>query len=196
MNVIAGNPEVERVIGGSSRWREEASTLREILLECGLTEELKWRKPCYVHGGKNICIIQEMKHFLALLFFKGALLKDPDGLLERQGPHSRSGFRMRFTGVREVTEAAGSIRAYVREAIQVEEAGLKVEKGTDLEYPDELVERFNADPDLKAAFERLTPGRQRFYVIHFSGAKKSRTRAARIERYRQNILDGKGFNDR
>ena len=196
MNVIAGNPEVERAIGGSSRWREEASTLREILLECGLTEELKWRKPCYVHEGKNICIIQEMKHFLALLFFKGALLKDPDGLLERQGPNSRSGFRMRFTGVGEVTEAAGSIRAYVREAIQIEEAGLAVEKGTDPEYPDELVERFNADPDFRAAFERLTPGRQRFYVIHFSSAKKSQTRAARIERYRQKILDGKGFNDR
>lgn len=196
MNVSAGNPEVERAIGGSSRWRAEASTLREILLECGLTEELKWRKPCYLHEGKNICIIQEMKHFLALLFFRGALLKDPEGLLERQGPHSRSGFRMRFTGVREVTEAAGSIRAYVREAIRVEEAGLAVEKGTDVEYPDELVERFNADPDLKAAFERLTPGRRRFYLIHFSGAKKSRTRAARIERYRRKILDGKGFNDR
>ena len=196
MNVSAGNPEVERAIGGSSRWRAEASTLREILLECGLTEELKWRKPCYLHEGKNICIIQEMKHFLALLFFRGALLEDPEGLLERQGPHSRSGFRMRFTGVREVTEAAGSIRAYVREAIRVEEAGLAVEKGTDVEYPDELVERFNADPDLKAAFERLTPGRRRFYLIHFSGAKKSRTRAARIERYRRKILDGKGFNDR
>ena len=196
MNVIAGNPEVERAIGGSSRWREEASTLREILLECGLTEELKWRKPCYVHEGKNICIIQEMKHFLTLLFFKGALLKDPDGLLERQGPHSRSGLRMRFTGVREVTEGAGSIRAYVREAIQIEEAGLEVEKGTDPEYPEELVDRFDADPDFKTAFERLTPGRQRFYVIHFSSAKKSRTRAARIERYRQKILDGKGFNDR
>lgn len=192
----AGNPEVERAISGSSRWRQEAGALRGILLDCGLSEELKWRKPCYLHEGKNICIIQEMKHFLALLFFKGALLEDPDGLLERQGPHSRSGFRMRFTGVREVREAAGSIRAYVREAIRVEEAGLAVEKGTDPEYPDELVERLDADPDFRAAFGRLTPGRQRFYLIHFSGAKKSRTRAARIERYRRKILDGKGFHDR
>ena len=192
----AGNPEVERAISGSSRWREEAGALRGILLDCGLAEELKWRKPCYLYEGKNICIIQEMKHFLALLFFKGALLKDPDGLLERQGPHSRSGFRMRFTGVREVTEAAGSIRAYVREAIRVEEAGLAVEKGTDPEYPDELVERLDAAPDFRAAFERLPPGRRRFYLIHFSGAKKSRTRAARIERYRRKILDGKGFHDR
>ena len=149
------------------------------------------RNPRYPRQGRSIHHV-----FLALLFFRGALLKDPEGLLERQGPHSRSGFRMRFTGVREVTEAAGSIRAYVREAIRVEEAGLAVEKGTDVEYPDELVERFNADPDLKAAFERLTPGRRRFYLIHFSGAKKSRTRAARIERYRRKILDGKGFNDR
>ena len=193
---MTGNPEVESAISASTRWPEEASRLRGILLECGLTEELKWRSPCYVHGGKNICIIQEMKHFLALLFFKGALLKDPDGLLERQGPNSRSGFRMRFTGVREVNEAAESIRAYVREAIEVEEAGLAVEKRTDLQYPEELVGRFDADPDFKAAFEILTPGRQRFYVIHFSGAKKSRTRAARIEKYRQKILDGKGFHDR
>ncbi len=196
MTALAPNPEVDRSLSASSRWREETAALREVLLECGLAEELKWRKPCYAHGGKNICIIQPMKDFLALLFFKGALLSDPDGLLERQGPNSRSGFRMRFTSAGDVRRVADSIRAYVREAIEVEGAGLKVDKAPELAYPDELTARFGADPDFRAAFERLTPGRRRFYLVHFSGAKRSTTRAARIERYREKILEGKGFHDR
>ena len=190
------NPEVDRWLAQAGRWRQETAALREILLECGLAEELKWRKPCYAHRGKNICIIQPMKDFLALLFFKGALLNDPAGLLERQGPNSRSGFRMRFGGIGDVAGVAESIRAYVREAIEVERAGLKVEAAAELEYPEELAARFRADPDFGAAFERLTPGRRRFYVVHFSGAKQSKTRAARIERQRERILEGKGFHDR
>ena len=166
-------------------------------MECGLTEEFKWRKPCYAHGGRNICIIQPMKDFLALMFFKGALLKDPDGLLERQGPNSRAGFRMRFTSVRDVARTARSIKACVRDAIEVEKAGLKVEmKSTDIEYPRELTDRLHEDPEFRAAFEGLTPGRRRFYAVHFSSAKQSKTRAARIERCRPKILDGKGFRDR
>ena len=192
------NPEVDHCFRHAARWRAEARRLRRILLDCGLTEELKWRTPCYLHDGRNICIIQWMKDLLALLFFKGALLKDPDGVLERQGPNSRSGFRMRFTSVEDVRRMEGSVRASVREAIEVERAGLKVAraKAADLEYPEELVARFAEDPGFEAAFEGLTAGRRRGYVLHFSGAKQSNTQAARIERYRRKILAGKGFHDR
>ncbi len=195
---MPGNPQVDLSLDDSTRWRRETDALREILRKCGLTEELKWRRPCYAHGGRNICIIQDMKDFLALLFFKGALLKDPDGVLERQGPNSRSGFRMRFTSVEEVADMAETIRAYALEAIEVEKAGLKVEKAraADLVFPAELVARLDEDPGFKAAFHGLTPGRRRGYVLHFAGAKQATTRAARIERQRSRILDGKGLHDR
>ena len=138
-----------------------------------------------------------MNDFLALMFFKGALLKDPDGVLERQGPNSRAGFRMRFTSIPDVLTTESSIRALVREAIEVEKAGLKVEmKPTDFECPEELNAKFDADPAFKAAFGRLTPGRQRHYAMYFSDARQSKTRVARIERYRGKILDGKGMRDR
>ncbi len=191
-----GEATVDAVILNAARWRQEVNQLREVLLECNLTEALKWGKPCYAHDGKNICIIQSMKDFLALLFFKGALLKDPHGLLQRQGPNSRSGFRMRFTSVEDVARMSKSIEAFVHEAIEVERAGLKVEKATEFEYPEELLNRFDDDPDFVVAFRRLTPGRQRGYVLHFSGAKHSKTRAARIEKYRRKILEGRGFHDR
>ena len=193
---MARNPKVDKAFGNSQRWWQETDALREILLGCGLTEELKWSKPCYTYDGRNICIIQGMKDFLALLFFKGALLKDPDRILERQGLHSRAGFRMRFTSFRDVARMAKSIKAYAREAIEVEKAGLKVGKGTDIAYPDELIDKFGEDPVFKAAFDRLTTGRQRSYVLHFCGAKQSKTRTARIENYRRRILDGKGIHDR
>ena len=137
-----------------------------------------------------------MKDFLALLFFKGALLKDPDSLLEKQGPNSRAGYRMRFNSVREIEKVAGSVKAYAREAVEVEKAGLRLEKGPDFTYPKELTDRFHEGPVFKAAFDELIPGRQRGYVLHFSSAKQSKTRAARIEKYRPRILDGKGFHDR
>ena len=191
------SPRVDQSLKEATRWQLEMEMLRELLLECGLTEEFKWRLPCYAHHGKNICIIQSMKDFLALMFFKGALLKDPDGVLESQGPHSRAAFRMRFTSAEDVTKTAESIKACVREAVEMERAGLKVEmKSTDVEYPQELIGRLDEDPDFKAAFDELTPGRRRSYAVHFSGAKQSKTRAARIEKYRQKILDGKGFHDR
>lgn len=193
------NPRIDRLIGHAPRWRDEMAALREILLDCGLTEELKWRSPCYAHEGRNICILQSMKDFLALLFFKGALLKDAEGRLERQGPHSRSGFRMRFTSVPEVVSAAEKIRTFVREAIEVERAGRKVARAggpEDSDYPEELGAALAGDPELEAAFGRLTPGRQRGYVMHFSSAKQSATRAARIQRCRPQILAGKGFLER
>jgi uncharacterized protein YdeI (YjbR/CyaY-like superfamily) len=194
--MAAMDERVEQAFGNATIWSDEAQRLRRVLLDCNLTEELKWRQPCYSFDGKNIVIIQRMKDFLALLFFKGSLLKDPDGILEPPGPNSRVGRRIRFTGVQDVVAKEASVRAYVREAIDVEKAGLSVEKETDLDLPDELVSALEADPDLKAAFDRLTPGRQRGYALHVSGAKQSRTRAARIEKCRDRILAGKGLTDR
>lgn len=193
---MAGNPEVDKSFSQAKRWRAEAERLREILLDCGLTEALKWGQPCYTHDGKNIVIIQRMKDFVALLFFKGALLKDRDGILEKQGPNSRVGYRVRFSSLQDVADMETSLRAYIREAVEIEKAGLKVEKTSELNLPEELQNRFDEDPDLKAAFGKLTPGRQRGYSLYFSSAKQSRTRQARIEKYRQKILDGKGFHDR
>jgi uncharacterized protein YdeI (YjbR/CyaY-like superfamily) len=193
---MARNLKVDESFRNATRWRQEADKLREILLDCGLAEEFKWGKPCYTHDGRNICIIQRMKDFLALMFFKGALLKDPDGVLEVQGPNSRAGYRMRFTSVRDVTRLAGSVKGCVREAIEVERSGLEVGKAEGLDYPEELIDKFDEDPELKEAFDQLTAGRQRGYLLHFSAAKQSKTRAARIGKYRRHILDGRGLHDR
>ena len=166
-------------------------------LECGLVEAQKLGKPCYADNGKNICIIQRFKDFLALLFFKGGLLKDPDGILERQGLNSRVGYRVRCTSAQDVRRMAKSIKACVHEAIEVEKAGLKVKQreATEIECPQELFDAFGNGPAFKAAFEGLTPGRQRGYIWHFADAKQSKTRAARIEKYRRKILDGRGLRD-
>ena len=179
-------------------WREEALALRTILLDCGLGEDLKWGKPCYSHDGANICIIQRMTGFLALLFFKGALIRDEAGILAPQGPNARAGYRATFTSVADVERMAGDIRACVRGAIEVEKRGLKVEKPDpgDLDLPDELVDACDDDPDLRTAFEALTPGRQRGYVLHVAGAKQSATRTARIDKHRARIMAGKGLHDR
>jgi uncharacterized protein YdeI (YjbR/CyaY-like superfamily) len=190
------NPRVDGYISGSEKWPDEMAALRPILLGSGLAEEFKWYKPCYTHEGKNIVIMQEMKEFLALMFFKGALLKDPDGVLEDQGPNSRSGRRVCFTSVEDVTRLAGTVEALVAEAIDVEEAGLEVDPGPDLVLVEELQSRLEADPVLRAAFESLTPGRQREYNLYFSGAKQAKTRVARIDRYADKILAGKGLRDR
>ena len=190
------NKKVDPAFRKATLWQEEAQALREVLLGCDLVEELKWGKPCYTSDGRNIVIIQRMKDFLALMFFKGALLKDPQGVLERQGPNSRSGFRMRFTSVEEVDGRADIIRAYIREAVQIEKDGKTVEKAAGPELPEELLRKFKEDPDLKTAFGRLTPGRQRGYALYFSDAKQSKTRVARIEKSRARILDGKGIHDR
>ena len=188
--------KLDRQFSEAKLWREEALALRAVLLDCGLTEAMKWGKPCYGQDGANIAIIQRMKGFLALLFFKGALLDDPDGILAPQGPNSRSGYRAVFTSVQDVERMAPSIRACVRQALEVERKGLKVETSTEIDLPEELVFAFDEDPDFRAAFEALTPGRQRVYALYFSDAKQSETRTSRIEKYRQKIFDGKGFHDR
>lgn len=190
------NPEVDAYIRESDKWPEEMAALRPVLLGAGLTEEIKWRSPCYSHEGSNIAIVQEMKDFLALMFFKGALLKDPDGRLEEQGPNSRSARRIRFTSVEDVTRLSPTIRALIDEAVDVEVAGLTVEPAPGLVPVEELQRRLDDDPDFKAAFESLTPGRQREYNLYFSGAKQATTRAGRIEKHAHRILDGKGLRDR
>jgi uncharacterized protein YdeI (YjbR/CyaY-like superfamily) len=190
------NPDVDAYIEQSERWPDEMTDLRPVLLSCGLTEEIKWGKPCYSHEGRNIVIVQEMKEFLALMFFKGALLNDPDGVLHEQGPNSRSARRMQFTSVEDVERLAGTVKAYVDEAVDAEEAGLEVGPAPELQLADELQNRLDEDPALKAAFEALTPGRQREYNLHVSQAKQAKTRETRVDKFVPKILDGKGFRDR
>lgn len=193
---MVGNAEVDAYIARSERWPDEMSAVRSILLSCGLTEEIKWMKPCFAHDGDNIVILQEMKAFLALMFFKGALLEDPAGVLEDQGPNSRSARRMCFTSVDDVTRLADTLRAYVGEAIAVAQAGLEVEPAPELVLVAELQHRIDRDPEFSASFDALTPGRQREYHLYISGAKQAATREARVERCAPKILDGKGFRDR
>lgn len=190
------NRDVDAHIAGSMLWPDEMAALREILLACDVIEELKWRKPCYTYKANNIAIMQEMKGFLALMFFKGVLLADPSGVLEEQGPNSRSARRIRFTSVDDVARLADTVTAYVADAIDVEDAGVEVGPASELVLVDELRERLERDPALSAAFEALTPGRRREYNLYFSDAKQASTRAARVEKYAHNILDGKGFRDR
>ncbi|MGB9357297.1 MAG: YdeI/OmpD-associated family protein [Acidimicrobiia bacterium] len=190
------SPEVDDYISRSLQWPHEMNAVRSILLGGGLTEVLKWGKPCYTHDGKNIVILQEMRDFLALMFFKGALLQDPAGVLEEQGPNSRSARRIRFTSVDDVARLSRVVKTYLREAIQVEADGLKIGPAPELVLVRELQVRLDGDPALKTAFEALTPGRQREYNLHFSSAKQARTRQARIKKCVPNILAGKGFRDR
>jgi uncharacterized protein YdeI (YjbR/CyaY-like superfamily) len=172
------------------------AALRPILLGRGLSESIKWAKPCYSHNGANIVIVQEMKEFLALMFFKGALLADPDEILEDQGPNSRSARRIRFSSVDDVDRLGATVGRYLDEAVAVEEAGLEVGPAPEPVLAQELRNRLDGDPALRAAFEALTPGRQREYNLHVSAAKQAATRAARVERHVQQILDGKGLRDR
>lgn len=191
------NPKVDQFLSKARAWQEEMEQLRLICLESRLTEALKWGKPCYAFEGNNIAIIQPFKDTCALLFFKGALLKDPEGVLEKPGKHSQAGRRIPFTGVRQIVELEPVLKAYIQEAVEAEKAGLKVEldEKKDLEYPEELREKLEESPELETAFESLTPGRQRAYILYFSGAKQAKTRARRIEKYRDKILDGKGMRD-
>ncbi len=190
------NPKVDAYIARSEQWPAEIAEVRAVLLGCGLDEELKWGKPCYVHEGANIAIVQEMKGFLALMFFKGALLPDAAGVLEDQGPNSRSARRMRFTSVDEVQRLADAVRALVQEAVDAEDAGLDAGPPPELVLAAELQQRLDGDPALKAAFEALTPGRRREYNLHVSEAKQASTRAARVEKQVPRILEGKGLRDR
>jgi uncharacterized protein YdeI (YjbR/CyaY-like superfamily) len=193
---VTTTSQVDAYVERSERWSDEIAALRPVLTGCGLTEEIKWAKPCYTHDGRNIVIVQEMKNFLALMFFKGALLDDPHGLLEDQGPNSRSARRMRITSVDDVVRLADTIADHVRAAVELERSGRRVDPVPELELVDELQMRLDADPALRAAFDELTPGRQREYNLHVSGAKQSTTRSSRIEKNVQRILDGKGLRDR
>ena len=189
------NQAVDAYIERSKKWPNEMIELRELLLGCGLTEEMKWGKPCYCDKGRNIAILQEMNDFLALMFFRGALLDDPDGVLREQGPNSRSALRMEFTSVDEVARLSGPVRSLVAEAIAVEDAGLRVGPAPEPELVEELRGRLDGDPAFKAAFDALTPGRRREYNLHISGAKLDATRAARVDACLPKILAGKGFRD-
>lgn len=188
--------KVDAYIGRSGQWPDEMAALRPILLKAGLHEDIKWGKPCYAHDGSNIAIMQEMKDFLALMFFKGALLSDPEGVLEEQGPNSRSAKRMCFRSVADVKRLKGVIAAYVAEAIDVEEAGLEVGPAPELVFVEELRNRLAEDPAFREAFESLTPGRQREYNLHIADAKQSATRLSRIDKHADRILAGKGLRDR
>jgi len=179
------------------RWSKEIAQLQRVLAPLGMTEECKWSKPTYTVDGKNIVIIQDFKEYLGLGFFQGALLKDPDKLLVQLGK-VQSGRVMKFTSTKDITTRKATIAAYVREAIAVEKAGLRVKPRTtaDFPVPDELREQFRKDPRFERAFQSLTPGRQRGYLHHFASAKQSATRSARIEKARPAILAGRGFLER
>ena len=191
--------QVAEYIEGMRAWRAELEAMRPLLLGAGLHEEFKWRKPCYTHQGANVVIFQPFKELCALLFFKGALLQDPGGALKEQGANTHSGLRLEFRSVADVTAASGTIAALVQDAIRVERAGLSVPQraSTDDEpYPEELHLVLDADAALRDAWERLTPGRRRGWLLHFNAAKQSRTRVARIERAAPRILEGFGMHDR
>ena len=190
------NPKVDAYIGRSEKWPGEMAALRPILLKCGLSEDIKWGKPCFSHDGTNIVIMQEMKDFLALMFFKGALMNDPAGVLEEQGPNSRSALRMCFRSVADVKRLTKTVNAYIAEAIDVEKAGLEVGPAPEVVFVAELQQRLEGDTKFRTAFEALTPGRQREYNLHIGEAKQATTRESRVEKFAPKILAGKGFRDR
>jgi uncharacterized protein YdeI (YjbR/CyaY-like superfamily) len=191
------NPKVDFYFSKAKKWQEELEQLRMIPLDCGLTEELKWGCPCYAFEKSNIVLIHVFKEYCAFLFFKGALLKDPNGILIQQTKDVQVARQVRFTNVVEIVEMQSILKAYIYEAIEVEKAGLKVELKTtaDFAVPDEFKYKLDHIPALKAAFEALTPGRQRGYLFHFSQPKQSKTREARVEKYIPQILNGKGLDD-
>jgi uncharacterized protein YdeI (YjbR/CyaY-like superfamily) len=191
------NPKVDFYFSKAQKWQEEINKLRTIVLDCGLTEELKWGCPCYAFQKSNIVLIHVFKEYCALLFFKGALLNDANGILIQQTENVQAARQIRFTGILQIVEMEPVLQAYIFEAIEVEKAGLKVELKKTKEFimPGEFQIKLNAIPALKAAFEALTPGRQRAYLLHFSAPKQSKTRESRVEKYIPQILDGKGLDD-
>jgi uncharacterized protein YdeI (YjbR/CyaY-like superfamily) len=190
-------PEVDLYISKAKKWQKELEKLRTIILDCQLTEELKWGKPCYSFQESNIVILLPLKAYCVLLFCKGALLKDASGLLIKPGEHTQAARQMRFSNVREIGERETILKAYISEAIAAEKAGWKVrfKQITEFSVPEELQKKFNESPALKTAFAALTPGRQRAYLIYFSAPKQSKTRASRVEKSLAQILKRKGLND-
>jgi len=191
------NPKVDWFFAKDTKWQKEYEKLRSIILDCGLIEELKWGCPCYTCQNTNIVLIHGFKDYCALLFFKGALLNDPNDILIQQTKNVQSARQIRFTNVREIVKMEKILKAYVYEAIEIERAGLKVKfkKTSDFKIPEEFQKKLNKSKALKTAFDALTPGRQRAYLFYFSQPKLSKTREARVEKYRKQILNGKGLND-
>jgi len=191
------NPKVDEYLSKSKKWQEEYKKLRNIVLDCELTEEFKWMHPCYTLQNKNIVLIHGFKEYCALLFIKGALLQDAHGILIQQTENVQAGRQIRFTNVREIVEMETILKAYIYEAIEVEKSGLEVsfKKNTEFTIPEEFQNKLDEIPALKTAFEALTPGRQRAYIFHFSEPKQSKTRVSRVEKCMQQILNGKGLND-
>jgi uncharacterized protein YdeI (YjbR/CyaY-like superfamily) len=191
------NPKVDWYFTKNKRWQEEIETLRTVVLDCDLAEELKWGCPCYTLDGSNIVLIHVFKEYCALLFFKGALLKDSNGVLIQQTENVQAARQMRFTNVQEIIKRKRIIKAYIKEAIKVEKSGVKVpmKKTADFKIPAEFQDKLDEQPALKTAFKALTPGRQRAYLFYFSQAKQSKTREERIRKYISRILDGKGLDD-
>lgn len=191
------NPEVEFFFDESSKWQEEYELLRTIILDTGLTEELKWGQPCYTFNSNNIVLMHGFKDYCALLFHNGVLLNDADDILIQQTKNVQSARQIRFTNIQQIEGLMATIRAYIFEAIEVEKAGIEVpmKKTSEFEMAEEFKEKLDEIPELKKAFDSLTPGRQRGYLLHFSGAKLSKTRTSRVEKCIPDILEGKGLND-
>jgi uncharacterized protein YdeI (YjbR/CyaY-like superfamily) len=191
------NPKIDAYLRKVTKWRAEMEALRGILLGFPLDEELKWGKPCYTFQGSNLLIIQGFKEACALLFCKGALLRDPEGILQKPGENTQAARRIMFRGVQEIAEMEALLKTLIAEALEAEKAGLEVtyKKTAEFDIPDEFQHQLDARPALKTAFEALTPGRQRAYILHFSAAKQPQTRAARVEKCVPRILDGLGLND-
>ncbi|HTN47484.1 MAG TPA: DUF1801 domain-containing protein [Flavipsychrobacter sp.] len=195
--MTAPNPEVDFYFSKAKNWKNEVEQLRKIVLSCKLTEELKWGVPCYTFQGGNVVLIHVFKEYCALLFFKGALLKDKEGMLVQQTKNVQAARQIRFKHVDEITDNTTLLKDYIREAMEIERSGLKVplKKTQEFAMPDEFKQKLQDTPALKTAFEALTPGRQRAYLLHFSSAKQPKTREARIEKSMPLILEGKGLDD-
>lgn len=191
------NPKVDFYFNKAKSYQEELEKLRPIVLGCGLTEELKWGVPCYSFQNNNIVLIHVFKEYCALLFFKGVLLSDTNGILIQQTKNVQAARQIRFTNVREIVKMKAILKAYIYEAIELEKAGLKVElkKTSDFKIPDEFQNKLDENHELKNAFNALTPGRQKAYILYFSAAKQSKTRVSRVEKYTEQILNGKGLDD-
>lgn len=191
------NPKVDAFLGRAKNWQQEFEQLRAIALDCQLTEELKWGVPCYTYQDRNIVLMHGFKEYCALLFFNGALMKDSKGILVQQTANVQAGRQIRFTSLQEIVKLKATLKSYIRDAIEVEKSGVKLEykKTEEFGVPDEFQSKLDALPKLKAAFEALTPGRQRAYILHFSSAKQAKTREARVEKCTPQILSGKGLDD-
>ena len=191
------NPKVDFFFENDSKWQKEYRKLRSIVLDCGVTEELKWGVPCYTYNDHNVVLIHGFKEYCALLFHKGSLLKDPDKILIQQSENVQSGRQVRFTNLKEIEELGPTLKTYIYEAIEVEKLGLKVafKKTNEYDVPEEFQTFLDKDPVLKKAFDALTPGRKRGYLLYFGQAKQSKTREARIQKCIPNIFEGKGWNE-